>query len=108
MRVGILALLLLVLAGCQNAASPAAQAPATPKPAATPPSSAQLSNALSPLPNPSASAATSSSSAAAQGAPVSAAPKQYSAPPPMSIDPSKHYTATIDTSLGTMKADLFA
>ena len=26
----------------------------------------------------------------------------------MQIDPSKHYTATIDTSLGTMKADLFA
>jgi len=39
---------------------------------------------------------------------VSAAPKQFSAPPPMSIDPSKKYTATIDTSMGTMKADLFA
>ncbi len=38
----------------------------------------------------------------------SAAPKQFSAPPPMTIDPSKHYTATIDTTLGTMKADLFA
>jgi cyclophilin family peptidyl-prolyl cis-trans isomerase len=25
----------------------------------------------------------------------------------MTIDPSKHYTATIDTSMGTMKADLF-
>lgn len=39
---------------------------------------------------------------------MSAAPKQFSAPPPMSIDPSKKYTATIDTSMGTMKADLFA
>jgi cyclophilin family peptidyl-prolyl cis-trans isomerase len=38
---------------------------------------------------------------------VSAAPKQFSAPPQMSIDPSKKYTATIDTSMGTMKADLF-
>ena len=38
---------------------------------------------------------------------MSAAPKQFSAPPPMSIDPSKKYTATIDTSMGTMKADLF-
>src|SRR5207237_3651976 len=32
----------------------------------------------------------------------------FSAPPPMSIDPAKKYTATIDTSMGTMKADLFA
>ena len=39
---------------------------------------------------------------------MSAAPKQFSAPPPMSIDPSKKYTATIDTSMGTMKAELFA
>ena len=34
--------------------------------------------------------------------------KQFNAPPPMSIDPKKHYTATIDTSMGSMKADLFA
>ena len=39
---------------------------------------------------------------------MSAAPKQFSAPPPMSIEPAKKYTATIDTSMGTMKADLFA
>lgn len=39
---------------------------------------------------------------------MSAATKQFSAAPPMSIDPAKHYTATIDTSMGTMKADLFA
>ena len=38
----------------------------------------------------------------------SSAPKQFSAPPPMTIDTSKHYTATIDTSMGTMHADLFA
>jgi len=38
---------------------------------------------------------------------VATGAKQFSAPPPMTIDPSKHYTATIDTSLGTMKADLF-
>jgi len=37
------------------------------------------------------------------------APKQFSAPPPLAPDfASKKYTATIDTSLGTMKADLFA
>ncbi len=34
--------------------------------------------------------------------------RKFSAPPPMSIDTSKHYTATIDTSMGTMTADLFA
>jgi cyclophilin family peptidyl-prolyl cis-trans isomerase len=39
---------------------------------------------------------------------VATAPKQFSAPPPMSIDLSKTYSATINTSLGTMKADLFA
>ena len=38
----------------------------------------------------------------------SAAPKQFSAPPAMEIDKNKTYTATIDTSLGTMKAELFA
>ena len=37
-----------------------------------------------------------------------AAPKQYSSPPPMQIDPSKTYSATIETTDGTMKADLFA
>jgi len=39
---------------------------------------------------------------------VSAAPRQFSAPPQMQIDPSKTYSATIETSLGSMKADLFA
>ena len=31
-----------------------------------------------------------------------AKPKQYDAPPQMSIDPEKRYTATMETSLGTM------
>ena len=39
---------------------------------------------------------------------MTSAPKQYSAPPPMAIDPSKQYTATIDTTLGSMTANLFA
>jgi peptidyl-prolyl cis-trans isomerase B (cyclophilin B) len=34
--------------------------------------------------------------------------KQYSTPPAMSIDPSKKYTATFDTSRGTIVAELFA
>ncbi len=33
--------------------------------------------------------------------------KSYASPPPMSIDPSKRYTATIETSAGTMTAELF-
>ncbi len=35
-------------------------------------------------------------------------PKQYSSPPPSTIDTSKTYTATIDTSAGSMTAELFA
>ncbi len=34
--------------------------------------------------------------------------KQYAQPPAMQIDPAKRYTATIETSAGTMTADLFA
>src|SRR5215204_818774 len=33
--------------------------------------------------------------------------KSYSAPPPMSIDPNKTYTAVIKTSLGDMTAELY-
>ena len=35
-------------------------------------------------------------------------PKQYSSPPPTTIDTSKTYTASIDTSAGVMTAELFA
>ncbi|MDP8981636.1 MAG: peptidylprolyl isomerase [Acidobacteriota bacterium] len=34
--------------------------------------------------------------------------KQYSAPPPMSIDAAKSYVATLDTSRGAIVCDLFA
>ena len=34
-------------------------------------------------------------------------PKQYSAPPPMTIDTNKNYTATFQTSRGTIVCDLF-
>ena len=34
--------------------------------------------------------------------------KSYAAPPQMSIDPAHTYSATIDTSAGTMTAELFA
>ena len=34
-------------------------------------------------------------------------PKQYSSPPPTTIDPTMTYTATIDTSAGAMTLELF-
>ena len=34
-------------------------------------------------------------------------PKQYSSPPPTTVDPSKTYTATLDTSAGAMTLELF-
>ncbi|MGB7539985.1 MAG: peptidylprolyl isomerase [Anaerolineales bacterium] len=34
--------------------------------------------------------------------------KQYSAPPAMTIDPKKHYTAVFQTSQGNFEAELFA
>jgi peptidyl-prolyl cis-trans isomerase B (cyclophilin B) len=41
--------------------------------------------------------------------PISAPkPKTYSVPPPMNIDNSKHYTATIETEKGNLVLELFA
>jgi cyclophilin family peptidyl-prolyl cis-trans isomerase len=34
--------------------------------------------------------------------------KQYAIPPPMTVDPDRSYTATIETSAGAMTATLFA
>jgi peptidyl-prolyl cis-trans isomerase B (cyclophilin B) len=35
-------------------------------------------------------------------------PKSYSSPPEMTIDPAKHYTATIETEKGNLVLELFA
>ncbi|HVC33496.1 MAG TPA: peptidylprolyl isomerase [Chloroflexota bacterium] len=35
-------------------------------------------------------------------------PKQWTSPPPMTLDQNKQYTATIKTSLGDMTAELYA
>jgi len=35
-------------------------------------------------------------------------PKQYSSPPALAIDPAKSYTAVIETTAGTLTAQLFA
>jgi cyclophilin family peptidyl-prolyl cis-trans isomerase len=109
MRLLLLALCALLFAACNQAAPAPTQAPAAAaKPAPSPPSGAQLSSALSPLPQASASPAAAASPAGQGVTVASSQPKQFSAPPPMSIDTSKHYSATIDTSMGTMKVDLFA
>jgi len=42
------------------------------------------------------------------GEPPSAKPKTYSAPPPLTIDTSKNYTATIETEKGNLVIELFA
>jgi cyclophilin family peptidyl-prolyl cis-trans isomerase len=98
---------MVIVAACGQTAAPAASQATPTRPSGAAPSSAQLSSALSPLPQASPSTSPAAASAA-QGAPVATGAKQFSAPPPMTIDPSKKYTATIDTSMGTMKADLFA
>jgi cyclophilin family peptidyl-prolyl cis-trans isomerase len=46
-------------------------------------------------------------SPAANAADVAGRNNKYKSPPPMTIDKSKKYTATIATNKGTMKADLF-
>ena len=46
--------------------------------------------------------------AASNPADVAARNNKYKSPPPMTIDKTKKYTATIVTNKGTMKADLFA
>jgi cyclophilin family peptidyl-prolyl cis-trans isomerase len=72
-----LLLALVVVSGCQ---APAAQ----PTPTAVPAAVAQPTQS--------------------QGGNV--VPKQYSAPPPMTIDPNKSYEATLHTTKGDMKIDL--
>ena len=65
--------------------------------------SSDVSNATT---SPNQAATPPGTGAETGGAPP--AHKQYSAPPAMVIDPSKHYTATINTTKGTMKAELYA
>jgi cyclophilin family peptidyl-prolyl cis-trans isomerase len=97
-----LAGLLGLLVACSPGAAPAST-PTPRPPAPTQASGAQVSANLTGIP-----ASKPAASPSAQGGSVSAAPRQFSAPPQMQIDPSKTYTATIDTTMGSMKADLFA
>jgi cyclophilin family peptidyl-prolyl cis-trans isomerase len=87
-----------LLAACGGQASaPAPKSAAeqsAPKPADT---SANAKPAVPP-------ASPSAGAVAASGKPAA---KTYSAPPPMSIDPNKKYTAVIKTSMGDMTAELY-
>ena len=72
---------------------------------AAPAPKSQSEQGTAPKPADAKPAATGSPPAAAAGKPAG---KTYSAPPAMSIDQGKAYTATIKTSLGEMKAELYA
>lgn len=97
----LVALFPLTLAACGPSAQPA-QPTAAAKPAAAPTAAraAQASAALTALPKPNLTPSIQENTVAGH--------KQWSSPPPMTIDQSKKYEATIETNLGTMKAELFA
>ncbi len=96
------AALLLLLAACgsptNNATTAGNATGATGEPAT------QESAAASAVPAPSAAG----SAAAAGGADPASRNDMYMQAPAMQIDPNKTYTATIETTKGTMKAELFA
>jgi cyclophilin family peptidyl-prolyl cis-trans isomerase len=103
--------LVLPLVACGPTASQTAPTPTRVVPPTPASSSAQVSGGLTAVPKLAASPSPSPSASAspvAQGVTVATNAKQFNAPPTMSIDPKKRYTATIDTSMGSMKADLFA
>jgi cyclophilin family peptidyl-prolyl cis-trans isomerase len=63
--------------------------------------------ASAPTNTPAAARPTTAASPAANTADVASRNNKYKSPPPLTIDKSKKYTATIATNKGTMKADLF-
>jgi cyclophilin family peptidyl-prolyl cis-trans isomerase len=65
-------------------------------------------NSSNPSPRGSGVTRTTPEAGATPGATAAAAAKQYSAAPPMTIDPSKTYTAVIKTDQGDVKVDLLA
>ena len=89
---------MLLLAGCLLLEDPEAadEAPTGPPP---------VSEQATPTPVPASGSPGSPSDAAAQ--PRRTGPKQYAAPPPMAIDPSRQYAATIATNRGEMSVALY-
>jgi peptidylprolyl isomerase len=85
----VLSLIALVLgSACSSGGSP------TPSPTSKPQAAA----------SPKAQAETSPKPIAGGAGPA----KQWASPPPMSIDPNKQYSATISTTQGNMRAELYA
>jgi cyclophilin family peptidyl-prolyl cis-trans isomerase len=96
---GLLGLVLaLVVGGCGAAATPTATPTVAPAKAAAAPTAP-----LRPAGTPAASTAGTPAASAAK-----AAAKQYTAPPPMAIDPAKKYTAVITTTKGPITIELLA
>ena len=89
----------LLLAGCLLLEDPEAPSEA---PTGPPPASGQFTPTPLPTFDPSA---PSSSGSAAQPSP--SGPRQYASPPPMNIDPSRRYIATIATNRGEMAVALY-
>jgi len=94
---GAAALVSAALAACGGSKATDTPLPPTPKPA----------NTVAPPAAPTAPAAAASP-AAGNTADVAGRNGKYKAPPPMTIDKAKKYTATIATNKGTMKAELYA
>ena len=93
----------------ENSANAHATAPAGAQPAATAVSAQPAATAAGA--QPAATPASAQPPATAEGAqPVggNTQRKQYTAPPAMLIDPDKQYTATIETTKGSMKVELYA
>ena len=97
----------VALAACGGSGT----ATATPKVASTPTAPAgAASTAATAVASKAAQVASPAAQAspAANAADVASRNGKYKSPPPMTIDKSKKYTATITTNKGTMKADLYA
>ena len=98
-----------LMAACGGAA-PAAPAQKSAAEQAKPntPVAARSSPAASPAAAQASPKPAGASPAAAGKPAANASGKQWPSPPAMQIDPNKSYTATIRTSLGEMKAELYA
>jgi cyclophilin family peptidyl-prolyl cis-trans isomerase len=93
LRLSLLLIVLLVLAACGTPTDNTAASGAT---GATENEASPATDEVTPVADEGASADTAARN------------NKYDAPPPITIDPDKNYTATIETTAGTMKAELFA
>jgi peptidylprolyl isomerase len=106
-RLLIMPVLLLALAACGVATDNTASAPNS-SGAGTTPQSPAASSSTAASSSATASTGATASGQATNGDDPAARNNKYSAAPEMTIDPNKTYTATIETTKGTMKAELYA